>query len=369
MTFGKLILRSLRHFRKQHLAVFAGTLISTAVLTGALIVGDSVKYSLRQLVDIRLGNVRFALQTGDRFIQADLAERLEANTSSPASSMLIMSGLVKNPESGATVSQVQVLGVEQDFWEFLNKKITALHSDEAIISESVAARLGVKTGEELLLRVNNPGIIPLNAPFAEDNNTIKTFRVKVVDTANDENMGRFSLKNNQAVPYNVFVSHKWLGEKLDLEGISNLILVGDNQTQPLSEDYLNTKLSETWTAADAGLKIRKLAESGKYELLSDRIFIDEPVSKAIQQLKTENQPVLTYLVNSVRFRGKETPYSFVSAVPDGFSGIPVGENEIAINQWLADDLGAEKGDTLSLKYFVIGPLRKLDEKTRSFKVS
>lgn len=369
MTFRKLILRNLWHFRKQHLAVFAGTLISTAVLTGALIVGDSVKYSLRHLVDIRLGNVRFALQTGDRFVRADLAGRLENKIASPAAPVLMMDGLAKNPANGTSVSQIQVLGVEPDFWEFFHQKIPALNNDEAIVSESVAAKLDVKSGEELLLRINNPGIIPLNAPFAEDNNTTRAFRVKVVNIAGDEMMGRFSLKNSQAVPYNVFVSRNWLGEKLELAGLANLVILAEDDASPLSAVRLNQHLSEIWTASDAGLKIRTLEEPGKYELLSHRIFIDEPVSKAIQQLKTENQPVMTYLVNSLCFREKETPYSFVSAVPESLLQASLKNDEIVINQWLAEDLGAERGDTLTLKYFVIGPLRKLDEKSRSFRVS
>jgi len=71
MSIFHYIIKSLWFFRKQHLAVLAGTLISTAVLTGALIVGDSIKYSLQKTVDARLGNVKFAMQTGDRFVSSD----------------------------------------------------------------------------------------------------------------------------------------------------------------------------------------------------------------------------------------------------------------------------------------------------------
>ena len=53
--------RTLIHFWRTHLAVIAGAAIATAVLVGALVVGDSVRASLRQLTLERLGAVDLAL--------------------------------------------------------------------------------------------------------------------------------------------------------------------------------------------------------------------------------------------------------------------------------------------------------------------
>jgi len=44
----------------------------------------------------------------------------------------------------------------------------------------------------------------------------------------------------------------------------------------------------------------------------------------------------------------------------------ISTDEIIINSWLAEDLNLDTGDTLELRYFVIGPLRTLDEKSDSF---
>ena len=63
MTFWQLCLRSLRYHWRAHLGVLLGVVISTAVLVGALAVGDSVRFSLRQMALARLGEVvkaRFA---------------------------------------------------------------------------------------------------------------------------------------------------------------------------------------------------------------------------------------------------------------------------------------------------------------------
>ena len=47
MSRLKLLLRTLTYFRLSNLAVIAGAAISCAILTGAMMVGDSVKLSLR----------------------------------------------------------------------------------------------------------------------------------------------------------------------------------------------------------------------------------------------------------------------------------------------------------------------------------
>ena len=46
----------------------------------------------------------------------------------------------------------------------------------------------------------------------------------------------------------------------------------------------------------------------------------------------------------------------------------MANNEIVINRWLADDLNAKMGDSIELKYFVIGSERRLIERNASFTV-
>ena len=63
-----LVLRSLRHYWRTNLAVIAGVATAVAVLAGALLVGDSVRGSLRDLVLQRLGNT-------DRIMNAEAVGR------------------------------------------------------------------------------------------------------------------------------------------------------------------------------------------------------------------------------------------------------------------------------------------------------
>lgn len=368
MTIFKFIIQSIRFYWRQHLAVFLGTLISTAVLTGALIVGDSVRMSLTRLVDVRLGNTRFALQTSDRFVRAELASEIGEKVKSQTASLLMIQGITINPESEARINRVQIVGIDSSFWKLSSVKMNAISNDEAIISANISQKLNVKVGDEFLLRVEKASVIPLNAPFSQDVDPSVAIRLKVQAIADDKSMGRFSLKNNQVAPYNVFVSREMLSSKLDLVGKANVILMANNLNNTLLETDANRVLREVYQLDDAGIKIRVLNESNRYEVLSERIFIDEPIAKSILKLNIPHETVLTYLVNSIGYNGKETPYSFVSAVSSPILDENIKDDEIVVNDWLVKDLGVKLGDSISLKYFVIGPLRTIKEVRKSFLV-
>ena len=76
MSTFTLIRRSLVHYWRTNLAVLLGVIAATAVIGGALIVGDSVRDSLRQMSLDRLGGVDDAL-VGLRFFRQQLAEDLQ----------------------------------------------------------------------------------------------------------------------------------------------------------------------------------------------------------------------------------------------------------------------------------------------------
>ncbi len=359
----KFIIRSLWYFRRRHLAVFTGTLISAAVLTGALVVGDSVKHSLRQIVKARLGNTEFALRTGDRFIGSGLGEKMAKELDAKSASLLLMQGMARNPAGGTELSRVQVAGIDSSFVEVTGKNIPVPGTGEALISENTADRLNAGVGDFILIRVNESSPIPVNAPFAAETSTV-ALRLKVTAVLGAAEMGRFSLQSIQSAPFNVFVSGEELSAKLNLENRVNTVLLsgGDVDLAGVQEAF-----SKNWQFSDAGLQIR-LLDQDVIELTTDRIFIDPPVIKAIDNLDLREEKILTYLVNDLGHNGRHTPYSFVSAATPPLIPEDLENNETIINQWLADDLSVKQGDTLTFTYYVIGPLRRLEETSRNFVV-
>lgn len=73
MSRWLLIRRSLRHYWRTNLAVLLGVVAATAVIGGALLVGDSVRDSLRQMSLDRLGSVDHAL-VAPRFFRQQLGD-------------------------------------------------------------------------------------------------------------------------------------------------------------------------------------------------------------------------------------------------------------------------------------------------------
>ena len=74
------VLRSLFFFWRVNLAVCLGVVAATAVLTGALLVGDSMRGSLRKISLDGLGEVDEILLT-DRFFREQLADEIKSDKS------------------------------------------------------------------------------------------------------------------------------------------------------------------------------------------------------------------------------------------------------------------------------------------------
>lgn len=366
MNLFKYIIKSLWFFRKQHFAVLLGTIVSTAVLTGALIIGDSVKYSLHDLVNLRLGKVECAMPMGDRYVRADLAKDIKEDLNTSVAAVFQTQGMAVQPETNDRINNVQVLGVDQDFWKLSNGESLELATGEAAVSFNLAEKLNLKVGDDFLVRIQKESLIPANAPFVSDEDQTLALRVNIKRIATDQNLSRYSLKSNQVAPFNVFLSREYLAEEMELEGRANLLLVANQGDKNISQADLNTEVKANWNLADAGLQIRELENSNQLEIISDRVFIDLPISDVINEMAMEKSFLLTYFVNGFTCKDKSTPYSFVSAI-DGESPLAqISSNEIIINRWLADDLKAKVGDEISLDYFAIGAMRKLEERNQIF---
>ena len=76
MTSWTLAVRSLRFYWRTYLAVVIGVAVSTAVLVGALVVGNSVQYTLKRFALSRLGKTQLALVSQNRYFRAALADDL-----------------------------------------------------------------------------------------------------------------------------------------------------------------------------------------------------------------------------------------------------------------------------------------------------
>jgi putative ABC transport system permease protein len=394
MNVWKLLLRSLRFYKKNHTRVILGTMVSTAILVGALVIGDSVKFSLQQIVYQRLGETEWALMSGDRFFRAQIADDLSQSFNTLVATLLQTKGIAIANGGQRRLNNIQVIGVDERFGEMAGIKefYSNLSPDEAIINRQLAERLALKKGDEFLLRIKKLDIMSREMPLSSDTDASLAGRYKVKAIATDAEFGRFSLKANQVAPNTVFISLSSLSNEMGYNNRANVLLIkkflqgGAGSPNQLRGRFfqkespnrvsaprtrrrqLNEAFKEVWTLADIGLEVKELAGLDTIEIKTNRIFLSPLIEEAAFKLDTQAQPVLTYFVNEIACNNKVTPYSVVSA-PGGSIVPPEMKNdEIIINQWLSTDLDAKIGDQIQLTYYVSGPMRELIEKSTEFRV-
>jgi len=367
-------------------------MVCTGILTGALAVGDSVRHSLATQAQERLGTTELALGTANRFFTEELADELSTQLKTKVAPVLHVRGLIADSNDTKRANNVQVLGVDHAFQlSIFNCQFSispADWNDGVIVNERLAARLGVRAGDEVLLRIEKPGVMSRDVPIAPDSNLTVASRLVIKAVAGRSEFGNFSLQANQIAPLNAFVPIQWLQDKLDRTGQANLLLVAANPIDSTTLEKADVAIRKCWKLADAGLEIRRLDVQQCFQLRSRRIFIDEVMADAAMSAADGAVGVLTYFVNQLRWvspatsgqglapgtgpgANRCTPYSMVAAISPGpGSAVPadMSDDEILINQWLADDLEAKVGDSVELVYFVIGSGRKLQEQNSAFHV-
>jgi ABC-type antimicrobial peptide transport system permease subunit len=366
MTSWTLILRSLRFHARAHLGVALGATVGSAALVGALVVGDSVRESLRDLALLRLGKAEFALNANDRFFRAKLAEDLAANSIAP---VLQLPGTAASIDGAARANRVQILGVDNRFWALAGQPpaFGAIPKDVVVLNSTLADQLKTRVGDTILLRLEKPSLLSRDVPISPQDDYAVATRLKVHAIVSDAEFGRFSLQANQVPPFNAFVPIETLQENVNLPGRANMLLVG--QSGPSGGlSVLSSVLRSKWQLADAELELRDLPAANCLELRTSRIFIDPPVAEAARKAATNAQPILTYFVNELRDGPRATPYSMVTAMGAPVVPADMRDDEILVNDWLANDLQVKPGDKLSLTYYVISADRKMVEQQSEFRV-
>ena len=125
MTLIELARRNITYFWRTNVAVVVGVAVGVSVLSGALLVGTSVRTSLRALALERLGSVEQVI-TSLGFVRESFAtdlESIERDTDSAEgyesiAPLVAVEGFVTHQQSGRRASRVQVYGGDERFWSF-----------------------------------------------------------------------------------------------------------------------------------------------------------------------------------------------------------------------------------------------------------
>jgi len=374
MTCLRLILNSLGHHIRAHIGTILGATVASAVLTGSLVVGDSVKKTLQNQAHQRLGQVQVSMEQHDRFFRSDLAKQFKLGEQTQFTSLLKLNaaGYSENEEGQIEkrANNIQLIGIEDSFWFHAMLKANqppVLDEGQALINRRLARQLGLKDGDEFRLRIAKPSVLPRDAPLSVSEDLTVRLRLKVAKvTGADSELANFSLRPGAVPPYNVFVPISWLQEKAELPERANILIgSGPGSAEALTQTA-NKQLKTIWRLADIELELKKNEEDGFVDLHTDRIFLDQTTLASAAGKKT----ALTYIANNLRRDTNSTPYSMITGVSKNFFGEQTPtDNEILITQWLAEDLEAKKGDSIKVDYYVLGLNRQLEEHSHTFTVS
>jgi putative ABC transport system permease protein len=397
MSLVRLIIASFLHHWRMNLAVALGAAAGTAVLVGALVVGDSMRGSLRSLALDRLGRIDEVLAPG-RFFREKLANELKQTNDYkqygeslvPA---ILLPASIENPNTQTRANSVDVIGCNDDFRDLFipspgtDRRLVGGHHGvvgtggegrvdnmptpaEIDLNQPLAAKLGVKSGDEIILRLPKPSLIPADSSLGDKRDTVRSYRLTVRAILPAGGVGRFSLKPNQQEPLNAFVPLDWLQAQLDQTGKVNTLLLAltedgnarlDEEFRrppgprmlsrttsglfPVSIDYderrIHAQTLPGWgdlglqfidqggsgpkvEPEDCGMRLEKTLR-GYLNATSDSMIVSPHLEKPIElvveiskaygnQERLVEQPALTYLANSIACGSRSIPYSTITAL-------------------------------------------------------
>jgi putative ABC transport system permease protein len=369
----RLLLRNLLHYWRTNAAVVAGVATAVAVLSGALLVGQSVRASLRDLLNERIGAADYVL-SADRFFDEELARGFAATGPAGGHSascpVIALKGVLLREGSTRQAYDVNVYGVDDRFWQFHGTPIPpAFENRAAIVGTPLAAQLGVQPGDGVLLRIGNGQDVPGESLFGRRDNSIRTIRLTCSGILGPDRLGEFVLRPGQGTVFSVFVPLARLQRELEQPGRANTILI--SSVSPSDEtDHFRQVLRERVTASDLGVRFRSLQSGRGVAIESARMLLDDGMARAAFVAAREaGQPasgVFAYLANGIRARGREIPYSVIAAADLGQGALgdvrlvagaamppaPAdAQHQIWLNEWAWRDLGIPIGEPLDVDYY------------------
>ena len=268
MTNWQIALSSFKYYFRTNLAIAFGVAAATAVLTGALIVGDSMRHSLRELTLERLGEIDEIL-VSDGFFRQSLADEIKQaeafkSTYADATPAIMFPGGTVEYDSGKSVrraGQVTVLGIESSFWDFENDASithTEFEGNSVVINQALADDLGVLQSDvdsgaaEITVRIPKQSQLPADSALGRKTDLIESIvGIRVVQILPTDGLGRFGMHPTQTDPLNVYLPIGVLQDSLE-----RTVLKHKSEPAPSQRDH--DFVDSVYSAVD-----RRLNETSK----------------------------------------------------------------------------------------------------------
>lgn len=316
----------------------------TGVLTGSLLLGDSVRGSLTDRVGERLGKTETIVQTGTGFLSDSI---LSDELLTSAKGCLLVEGFVS---AEGRMVPVTVWGGDEE----------SLGTNEALLNDELMKDIGLGT---VILHLPSNSMAPATSPFISQNYTTQ-MRLQAKGVKDGKEGGNLLLHNEQMRPLNIFMKRE------DLAGAMGLLTEDGSQSEDgdslrssagvkHTKGPVNVILSERQFTAEDFKKAWRPELSGIQlqgrVVSSSRVFLPRHLTDSL----LPEARYLAYFVNSLG----SIPYSFVTAT-DQLDG-----DNAVLSDYAARRMGVHKGDSLTMEYYVVKGLKRLETRSHRFVVS
>jgi hypothetical protein len=323
-----LIARSLWHRRLGVLGLVLALALAASGIAGGLIVGDSLRMSVRHALLQRLDGAETAVVSAGTFRGALAADLQREMPQANVRAVLRLDGTLQTEESAAAVGDVTLLGVDQP----------QLTRREVGIPQSLAVQWNVREGDEVVLGV--PRLAAVGEAIFEHRRMerrLRSFR-RTVRLLADEGLAHLSLEATHARPANLLLSREALAEMAGERDVANLLLISSAGDMRL----VRAALTRALLPIDLGLTI----EHGH---VHSSAIVMSPAMAEVLQRATPAHATSVYVADRVtRAGGGESAYAVVGTEPR----YQLAPAEVVVTDWLAQDVGAAVGDEIEMHYLI-----------------
>ena len=214
MSLSRLLLRNLLFHWRGNTAVLLGVVVGAAVLTGALLVGDSLRGSLRDLALRRLGWVDQTL-VAPRFFRQEIADDLSrAGSAERVAPAMLLQATARRKGEVRGVRGLTVLGVDERFWDGFHERRRP--EKGAWLTRTAADALKIGEGDSISLVLQKPSAIPRESLLGQrdDKDLVQTWTLPVERVLTDADAAdHFSLRPGLDAPRTAFVQAHMSGTR------------------------------------------------------------------------------------------------------------------------------------------------------------
>ena len=345
---------SLKFYKWRHLIFAFTAALAAAILSAALSAGESLQAGLQRDLHARLGEVRSAVILAKGLFTASLAERVGNSEAA-----LMLRGEMLDSSGTLCADDLNVLGVPEsnDGLEAEPGSVGLNQRAQDIISSFEGAAWSYRFEKPSLLSVE----LPLGNAGAQ---SMERRMVSSVGQISPRLItADFDPSPATVLPANILVPYRTLAKQAGVEGMANLLLSRN------SPEKLAAALKSSLTARDVGLEVEYIDSVSTIK--SSQVFLPSAFCAAITSSGVDCRWANFQLADEIAAtNGVSTPYSFVGALtPDGeLLPLSMSNDQIVINQWLAEKLSVHRGDMLSMKWRRFEAGGTLIEDQHSFKI-